>query len=70
MRKHLYFSVDEWRALPWWQQRMYVDLLNEQLAAERGEEIDPEPDEVVEDPLGLAALGFHVQSGDLDDATA
>lgn len=43
MRKHLGFSVAEWDALPWWQSRMYAELLDEYLAAERGEEITDGP---------------------------
>jgi len=62
VRKHLYFSINEWVALPWWQQRLYVDLLNEQLAAERGEELEPDPDQIATNPADLAGLGFNVQN--------
>lgn len=61
MRKHLYFSVDEWVRLPWWQQRMYTDQLNEQIALDNGEEPDPEPDQIAAEPDALAGLGFNVQ---------
>lgn len=30
IRRHLGFSVDEWRALPWWQQRLYAEGLAEE----------------------------------------
>jgi hypothetical protein len=30
--------VDEWQALPWWQQKLYIDQLAMDLAAERGDE--------------------------------
>lgn len=43
VRKHLHFSVAEWQTLPWWQQKMYVDQLAMDLAAERGEEPSEPP---------------------------
>lgn len=30
MRRRLHFSADEWRALPWWQTRLYLEGLNEE----------------------------------------
>jgi hypothetical protein len=60
VRKHLYFSVDEWVALPWWQQRLYTDLLNEQLALDAGEEPEPDPDQIATAPDALASLGFKI----------
>lgn len=62
IRKHLFFSVDEWARLPWWQQRLYVDELNEQLAVEAGEEPAPDPDQIATDPSALAQMGFNVES--------
>jgi hypothetical protein len=62
VRKHLYFSINEWVELPWWQQRLYTDLLNEQLAVEAGEELPPDPDQIATDPGALAAMGFNVQT--------
>lgn len=32
VRRHLGFSVDEWDRLPWWQQRLYVEELDAELA--------------------------------------
>lgn len=25
IRRHLGFTIDEWQALPWWQQRLYME---------------------------------------------
>lgn len=61
IRKHLYFSVDEWVRLPWWQQRMYVDQLNEQIALDNGEEPEPDPSEVASSFDALAGLGFNIE---------
>jgi hypothetical protein len=72
VRKHLYYSADEWQALPWWQQKMYIDQLAMDLAAERGEEppeptgfaerYDPGPEpETTQDPDAyLRSLGFNL----------
>lgn len=60
VRKHLGFSAAEWMGLPWWQQRLYADLLNEYLAAESGEE----PTEATDDPMGLLSLGLHIEHAD------
>lgn len=32
VRRHLGFSVDEWDALPWWQQRLYIEELDAELS--------------------------------------
>lgn len=62
MRKHLGFSINEWVALPWWQQRLYTDLLNEQLALDAGEEPEPTSDQIATAPDALAGLGFNIES--------
>lgn len=61
IRKHLFFSINEWVALPWWQQRLYIDQLNEQIALDNGEEPPPDPDQVAATPDALAGLGFNIQ---------
>lgn len=53
MRKHLGFSVNEWQSLPWWQQKLYIDQLSMDLAAERGD--DPEEPMSFEDMAYAAA---------------
>jgi hypothetical protein len=50
-----------WVLLGWWQQRLYTELLNEFLAAERGEE--PEG-EAATDPLALGQMGFNIEHAD------
>lgn len=58
VRKHLNFSVDEWVRLPWWQQRLYVEGLDEFIRAENGEE--PDDGDTTTDDVGLASLGFRI----------
>lgn len=67
VRKHLRFSVDEWQALPWWQQKLYIDQLRMDLAAESGEEPD-EPASYVELAEEAAAAEAAAQApSDPDD---
>lgn len=35
-RRWLGYSVDEWRALPWWQRRMYLEQANLEIEARSG----------------------------------
>lgn len=60
IRKRLGFSAPEWRALPWHDQRLYTELLAEELGGEaeaRGEHV-----ERVDAATGdLSAFGFRVQ---------
>lgn len=36
-RRELGYGIDEWRALPWWQRRVYVDALNDDAGHTTGE---------------------------------
>lgn len=53
VRKHLGFTATEWDALPWWQQRMYVEELAADLFG---------PTEGLDSDAQLAALGFRIES--------
>lgn len=63
-RFYLHFSVDEWRKLPWWQQKLYIEGLNrhkpwDQTGESRSEETQGDEDDI----SGFAALGINVQRG-------
>lgn len=36
VRKELNYSIDDWEALPWWHQRVYIDGLIKQADADSG----------------------------------
>jgi hypothetical protein len=57
VRRHLGFSVGEWDALPWWQQRLYVEELDRELAGDDA----PQADNGLASNDDLSALGFNVQ---------
>lgn len=60
IRKRLGFSAPEWRKLPWHDQRMYSELLAEELAGES--EARGEHTERVDAASGdLAVFGFNIQ---------
>lgn len=41
-RKYLHFTVDEWKTLPWWQARLYIEQFNaEQDALAKPEKKSP-----------------------------
>lgn len=74
-RLRLGYGIDEWRALPWWQRRVYVEGMQTEAAqieaASHGGAGDGGGDSPMTDPamalLGgtmgdLGALGFDVQS--------
>jgi hypothetical protein len=66
VRLHLGFSIDEWRALPWWQTQLYRERLHEfltgqepevvEVAPERGDVIDQVPDPVTDDGVPTVSL--------------
>lgn len=56
VRQELGFGVDEWRALPWWQQRNYITGLVRRGKLSGGEDDDGEPD-----LDAAAAAGAHVE---------
>lgn len=63
VRFYLHFTVDEWRKLPWWQQRLYIEGLNKHHPwnPEGQVEEEPYPQGDEEDISGFAALGIKVQ---------
>jgi hypothetical protein len=67
VRKELGFSIDEWDAMPWWQQRVYIEQLELYAAIQRGEHIPddllPDDDSRAVTDDSLTALGFSVESG-------
>lgn len=66
-RFYLRFSVDEWYAMPWWQQRLYIEGLEEhrpwdtsgESRAKKGGDELPEADADLSD---FARLGMQVES--------
>lgn len=56
VRRHLGYGPEEWDGLPWWQQRLMLDGLNEEFAP--AEDARPEPVDL--DDAGLAAHGIKV----------
>lgn len=40
-RRYLGFTIEEWRALPWWQRRVYVEGLNNEAKERAGGEAEP-----------------------------
>lgn len=65
VRRRLGFSVDEWQALPWWQQNLYLDGLIKELSRESGKGAPGASSSFVAAGPGasaqLAALGVTVQ---------
>jgi hypothetical protein len=62
-RRKLGLSPDEWEALPWWTQRLYIDgLLNEGML-EMGEQPENDPDPVSASDAELRGLGLTVIDG-------
>lgn len=60
VRRHLGISVGEWDQLPWWQQQLYVDGLEEEFGGEEGsrrESTESKVFDLDEDPDALAQFG-------------
>ncbi len=47
-RRHLYFEVDEWRAMPWWKTRLYTEGLVEEFTPR-----EPDVEEVSQQEVGI-----------------
>lgn len=69
VRRHLGFSVDEWRALPWWQAELYLrGLIQEHQPADSGYQPltddgdDYRPTEREDDLTSLSNRGFNIVS--------
>jgi hypothetical protein len=53
------FSVEEWDALPWWQSRMYVECLSEELTGDAAPEEEEEPVEI-DEQTAFETFGINV----------
>lgn len=62
VKRRLGYGVDEWRALPWWKQRLYLDGLEEEFSgtSEEGQTQSTGQGSVVFNgqPGEMSALGF------------
>ena len=66
VRRYLGLSFSEWDALPWYQQRVYMEEWNAEQRAESEEDPAPSYAPVIEGPAStgeLAALGIKVEAG-------
>jgi hypothetical protein len=56
VRRYLHFSIDEWDRLPWWQTKLYIERLSEEL---RGH-----PDNAEPAPRAVSAVAEPVEGED------
>lgn len=68
-RFYLHFSVDEWRALPWWQKRLYTEGLmgHQPWMATPTYQVDPEKSPTMDEPFKKPPEAQEELGGDLDE---
>lgn len=60
VRRHLGFEIEQWEALPWHEQLVYLEGLEQEFYDPGDEEIGDEVDDT-EDLSRVSAIGFQVR---------